>query len=132
MDERVARLQAQLSTKSSLFDVLSPPSPKESHGAVLEDEKLQALIRSVDWFAYVLVIGGMLLSLFVLTRESRMGSQTAWLPFLIMAGGVAHTVAIALRMVRTRVMSIESQLHALRGALHAAASPATNEPAAVS
>jgi len=127
LDERTARLQEQLTAKSSLFDVLSPPPPQKLDPAAAEDAKLQSAIRAIAFGNVVLlVLTFAVLALDIFGRPSS-GDHTYLLIALLFIVGVGQSAVIAFRILRRRIAALEAELREARRTASIASSPASSD-----
>ena len=112
LDARSDLLRVELSRKSSLFDVLTPPPDRPSDPVKVQDAKLR---RAINGFVSCTFSFGMLLVLHAISPSPNFkdGSVQFLLLLLVLVGFVAQTHSL-LSVVRDRITTLEKELREMR------------------
>ena len=116
LDAQTARLRGQLEAKSSLFDVLSPPPSQPTDAATTEDKKLKSAYRIGNFTCYVLLVITVAYA-FIGYGERRSSMWGLLTTPLMLAASVGIHAFIAIRLLRARSISLESEVRQLRAEL---------------
>ena len=117
LDKRTDQLRAEFSRRSSLFDLLSPPPLKPDNPAATEDKKLRGTITTAALFSFQA-----LLYLLIAIRFGDHPQPDTYHPViqvLILFLGVSFNAWYATRLLRVRIVKLESELWELRRSLPA-------------
>lgn len=125
---RVAQMKEQLARKSSLFDVLNPPTPKKQDKPACRDAELQGVLRRGRFSSVaMLVMVAVLLGLSIAERAS--SSNVTWLLVtVLLMSGLAQDAFSGIRLARERILSLEAELQKLRRQNSTSADSAADAP----
>ena len=115
LDAQADQLRHQLASKSSLFDLLSPPLGQPLDEPTARDNKLKRQTRYGTFLCYFLGIASIAWSLL-----DRSAAGIAATPFLIVAL-IGISAFTSIKLLRDRTVALEAESKLLREQLLAAA-----------